>query len=692
MKNDMNNPNSISTYKYTNHLAGESSLYLLEHAHNPVDWYPWGPEAITKAKKLDLPIFLSIGYASCHWCHVMEHESFENEAIAKILNERFVCIKVDREQRPDLDQIYMTFTQAMTGSGGWPMSVFLAPNLKPFFAGTYFPPDDRMGRPGFAHIITEISKAYEENKQQIVDSSEGIYQEIVTHLNVRGDSTRLSDSLIAQGVNDLMKNFDHGYGGFGSAPKFPHPTELALFLRYARKSGDISFLLAAEKALQGMARGGIYDQVGGGFARYSTDAHWLVPHFEKMLYDNALLITTYCDAYQISRNPLYLNTICGTLDFILREMTDTSGGFYSALDADSEGEEGKFYLWSKAEVEQALGADAVLFAPYYNVTAEGNFEGRNILNLDTNSDRAKDRYRGDDFDQIMSRSLTKLLQIRGGRVRPATDDKVLTSWNGLALSAFSRGYQVSGDSRYLAAARKNAEFVERELCRDGKLTHSFRNGAHSKGEFLEDYAFYVRGLLDLFESDSSADNGRWLRFATSLADTALTEFLDADGIFYLRPAEQEDLIMRPKEETDGAIPASGSVMINNLLRLNRLTDKKEYLDRAELALKAISGQMAKYPSALASALLALDYQLSDKVEIVIVGDGTERDKMLAELHRQYAPNRIVALSAKGDKSVSPLFEGRGADDGQVHAYVCRNSVCSLPAVSVDELKQRLHGE
>lgn len=678
-----------TTYKFTNHLIGESSPYLLEHAHNPVNWYPWGDEAIKKARDLDLPIFLSIGYASCHWCHVMEHESFENEEIAEILNEKFVCIKVDREQRPDLDQIYMTFTQAMTGSGGWPMSVFLAPNLKPFFAGTYFPPDDRMGRPGFKYIITEISKAYEENKDQVIDSTEGIFNEIVTHMNVRGDSARLSDSMLTQGAGSLMKNFDQAYGGFGSAPKFPHATELALFLRYARKSGDISFLLAAQKALNGMARGGIYDQVGGGFARYSTDAHWLVPHFEKMLYDNALLASLYAEAFQITQEPLYLETVKGTLDFILREMTDTTGGFYSALDADSEGEEGKFYVWSKDELEQILGVDAPLFLRYYDVTEEGNFDGKNILNIAPNSDSLREQNGAKEFDLLMKRDLNKLLLARTKRVRPATDDKIVTSWNGLALSALCKGYQITGDDKYLRAARKNAEFVSTQLYPDGKLVHSYRLGVRSKGEFLEDHAYYVRGLRDLYESDPSPDNSRWLKLATALTDSAVSLFLDKDGVFYLRPQGESDLIMRPKDESDGAIPAAGSYMINNLIRLNRLTDRKEYLDKAEMALKALSGQLAKYPSSMASTLLALDYYLSDKVEVVIVGTGPERDRMLEEVYHKYIPNRIVAISGSGDKSISPLFEGRASDNGQVRAYVCRNSVCTLPASTAAELKERL---
>jgi uncharacterized protein YyaL (SSP411 family) len=686
----MTNQNNGSP-AHTNRLIGENSPYLLSHAHNPVDWYPWGEEAIARARELDRPIFLSVGYAACHWCHVMEHESFENEAIAEILNREFVCIKVDREQRPDLDHIYMNFTQALTGAGGWPMSVFLAPNLKPFFAGTYFPPENTQGRPGFKYIIEEIAKAYRETKEQIIESSEGIFNEILNHLNRRGDTTRINDAMMTQGVESLLKNFDHGYGGFGSAPKFPHATELALFLRHARKSGDISYLLAAEKALYGMARGGIYDHVGGGFARYSTDARWLVPHFEKMLYDNALLVTTYSDAWLITQSELYLKTIRGTLDFILREMTDESGGFYSALDADSEGVEGKFYVWTRDEIVNALGSDAELFCSYFNVTEAGNFEGNNILNIDIASDRVREKQNAAEFDATMSKCLSRLLKFRSGRVRPLTDDKVLTSWNGLTLTAMCRGYRITRDQRYLDAARANAEFVKRYMYRDGALGHTWRKGNLSGGEFLEDYAFYIRGLLDLFETDGSEENGLWLQFARDLTDRALEVFMDRDNSFYLRPDHQTDLIIRPREETDNAIPAASSSMLHNLVRLYRLTNNKPYVEKAELGLKSISGQLARFPGSMASALLALDYFLGEKTEVVITGDGAEREEMIRLVHQKYMPHGVIAISHNADQTVSPLFEGRQAQKGQAQAFVCRNSVCGLPAHTVSELSEQLHG-
>lgn len=672
---------------YSNHLVHESSPYLLSHAHNPVNWYPWGQEAIERAKAEDKPIFLSIGYAACHWCHVMERESFENETIAGMLNDKFICIKVDREQRPDIDHIYMTFTQAMTGHGGWPMSVFLAPNLRPFFAGTYFPPDNQMGRPGFLHIITELANAYAESRAQVVESADAIFDEVYRHVSQTGDTTPVSESMLTTAVSYLMRNFDHSHGGIGAAPKFPHPLELSLFLRYSRRSGDLTYMLAAEKALSAMARGGIYDQIGGGFARYSTDAKWLVPHFEKMLYDNALLVPTYLEAYQISGNQLYLETVRGTLDFILRELADQQGGFYSALDADSEGEEGKYYVWTTSELRELLGPDADIVIRYFNATDQGNFEGKNILHLSLQSDQMELSVGEDQLKSVLRTATTKLLEARGRRVRPLTDDKILTSWNGLAVSALCKGYQVTGDGRYLDAAIRNAEFVQRELWRDGKLTHAWRQSVHSPGEFLEDYAYYIRALIDLYESDNRSDNNRWLEFAVTLADR-VAQFTDADGAFYLRPDKQDDLIYRPREESDSSVPAPGSVMLLNLLKLHRLNEKNEYMEMAQRGLRAISGQLARYPSGMTSALFAVDFYLSRKVEIVIVGEGAVRDGMLQEIHRRFLPNRVIAIAGTSG-GTGPLFEGRASTDGATRGYVCIDSVCSLPALTVEDFAKRL---
>ncbi|MFZ5979341.1 MAG: thioredoxin domain-containing protein, partial [Candidatus Zixiibacteriota bacterium] len=652
------------------------------------DWYPWGEEALNKARELDRPIFLSIGYAACHWCHVMERESFENEAVAVILNEHFVSIKVDREQRPDLDNIYMAFTVAMNGNGGWPMTVFLTPDLKPFFTGTYFPPEDGYGRPGFGRLLSEIVRVYRDNRNQLVNSSEEIFRHVVSNIKPVSDSGSLAPALIPAAARELMQGFDRQYGGFGQQPKFPHPVELSFFLRHFYRTGDRDFLEAAEKALKGMARGGIYDQLGGGFARYATDRNWLVPHFEKMLYDNALLVETYAEAYQLTGEAFYLEIVTGTLDFMLREMRDETGGFYAALDADSEGEEGKFYVWSKEAIERVLGEKATPFMAYYGITASGNFEGHNILHVSGQASRMRKETAVADFDGYLKDCRDRLFAARSQRIRPLTDDKILTSWNGLALSALCRGYQVSGDERYLKAAFENAVFVLGELGRDGKLTHAYRKGVHSSGEFLEDYAFFVRGLLDLYESDRTADNRRWLAAAERLALRGIELFMDGDGSFYLRPDNLADLIVRPKDEHDGATPAPGSIMINNLLKLSRLTEKKLYEMNAQKGLEALAGAMAQYPSRMTSALGALDFYLNDKIEMVLTGHNGKLGEFLKEIYGIYLPHRMIAISPDSAGNL-PLFEGRTAPDGKTTVYICRNSVCSLPVTTVEELRRSL---
>ncbi len=676
-----------ANHKHTNRLIDENSPYLLQHAHNPVDWHPWGDEALRKAKTEDKPIFLSIGYAACHWCHVMERESFENEDIAAILNRHYVSIKVDREQRPDLDQIYMAFTIAMTGAGGWPMSVFLTPDLKPFFAGTYFPPQDFHGRPGFTRVLTEIAAAYRENKQELQESSESIFEQVRGFVSASPSETILTPSLIKKCADTLMGTFDHRHGGFGRAPKFPHGIELSFFLRHYKATGDLGFLRAAEQALTAMADGGIYDHLGGGFARYSTDEKWLVPHFEKMLYDNALLTPVYGEAYQITGNPRYRAVVIETLDWVLREMTDSTGGFYSAMDADSEGEEGKFYVWSKEEIGQLLGDQADLFCHYYNVSDQGNWEGKNILHRSDETERLRrDRNEGE-IDRVIAEGKRMLFEARHRRVRPGIDDKILTSWNGLMLSALCRGYQVTGEERFLQAAIRNASFIQQTLVRGGVLTHSYREGKHSEGEFLEDYAFLLRGLIDLFETDPAGDND-WIGFADQLATRAVALFMDGDGHFYLRPADAPDLIMRPRDETDGAIPAAGSIIMKALLKLERITGNKDHLHAAIKALRAVAGLIDKYPSGTASAALALQYYTGDKIEIVLVGSGAEREAMRRAIYDRFIPDRVVAMSETG-REPWPLFEGREPGNGQATAYVCRNSVCRLPATTLVQLSEQL---
>ncbi|HEX2897051.1 MAG TPA: thioredoxin domain-containing protein [candidate division Zixibacteria bacterium] len=673
-----------SNSKNRNRLANESSPYLLQHADNPVDWYPWGKEALNKAKAEDKPIFLSIGYSACHWCHVMAHESFENPDIAALMNVNFINIKVDREERPDLDEIYMSFTTAMTGSGGWPMSVFLTPDLKPFYAGTYFPPDERYGRPGFAKVLAQLSEAYKSQKKELVESSENIFKALAEQVHADVKQAELDQNALSKACEQLYSNFDRESGGFGTQPKFPHPTELSLFLRQYDQSDDSRFLNAAELALKNMARGGIYDQIGGGFHRYATDNKWLVPHFEKMLYDNALLVPVYADAFQITNNDLYLKIIRETLDFLLREMTSPEGGFYSALDADSEGEEGKFYVWDIAEIKNALDEDAERFVQYFNVTSNGNFEGHNILNVTTRSEQNPK-----EFEAHIEKSKKILLESRSKRIRPHTDDKILTSWNGLAISAFCRGYQVTGERRFLNAATQCASFINDKLYRNGKLTHSYREGVHSGSEFLEDYSFLIRGLLDLYESDIMSGNGKWIEWAQELSDSALKHFQDEKGRFYLRPDGHEDLIFRPKEVRDGAIPSAGSIMLGNLLKLNRITGNNQYLNAAEKGLRGLSANVAEYPAGMASAVGALDYYFRDKIEIVISGKGEKLEEVLNAVYQRYLPNRVIAFDPD-NKSSLPLFEGRQANSAEVRAYICRNSVCRLPVTTVEALKNQLN--
>lgn len=675
--------------KFTNKLVGENSPYLLSHAHNPVNWYPWGDEALKKAKDEDKPIFLSIGYSACHWCHVMERESFENEQIAAILNKYFISIKVDREQRPDLDQIYMTFTQAMTGHGGWPMSVFLTPDLKPFYAGTYFPPTSQYGRVGFEQLIIEIGEAYKEDKENIVASADNIFSQINDRLKVSEENSgELSEEYISNAANALMGTFDHQFGGFGHAPKFPHATELALFLCMYNKTDTKLYLESTEKALNAMADGGIYDQIGGGFARYSTDERWLVPHFEKMLYDNGLLVQTYADAYQITKNDYYKEIIHGTLDFILTELTDESGGFYSALDADSEGEEGKFYVWDKSEIDKILGDDASLFCDLFNVSEKGNFEGKNILHKTEISHKLYDTFTDVEKNKIKS-SIKKLYDARAKRIRPLTDDKILTSWNGMALSAFTRGYQVTRDKKYLDAALKNASFVRSELFRSNALTHSYRKGIHSDGAFLEDYAYYLKGLLDLYELDRSDNNVQWIQFASQLASEAIELFMDDNGKLYLRPDSLNDLIMRPSDETDSAVPAAGSILLQSLVKLHRITGDADFINAFEKGINALTAKMKIYPNGMASAVLALDYFLNDKIEIVVVGDSSEKEKIFELVDASYIPNSVIAYHPNGDVDI-PLFENRKVTDGELQVYVCINSVCKLPVSTADEFQIQLN--
>jgi len=683
-----NKTKTIHSKKQANHLVNESSPYLLQHAYNPVDWYPWSEQSLQKAHDEDKPIFLSIGYSACHWCHVMEKESFENEEIAAILYEHFISIKVDREQRPDLDQIYMSATMAMNGSGGWPMSVFLTPDLKPFFAGTYFPPDDMYGRPGFKRLITSIAAEYKNNRDNIEKYAQSLTDALKQTHPSDTTTESIQPDIIDTAVNQQMKNYDSINGGFGGAPKFPHPTDLSFLMQRFAATENKNLLNAIEHSLMSMARGGIYDHIGGGFFRYSVDAQWLVPHFEKMLYDNAMLAVTYGEAYQLTHNEFYRQIVRETLDFMLREMHNENGGFYSSLDADSEGEEGKYYVWKKSEIEQLLDNDVNHFCRYYNITDEGNFENAtNILNINKDSDmhRRSSGLKSDTFEKIINRQKEILFQKRQKRTRPFTDDKILTSWNGLTISALAKGYQITGEKKYRTAAIQTADFIENSLYKNNKLMHSYREVKISEGLFLEDHAYFIQGLLDLYEI---AYDLKWIKLAEKLANDAIAFFSDEAGNLYLSPADQNDHFIRPRDIIDGALPAPGSILIHSLIKLADITGKQEFAKKTDKFINALSPTINQMPHEMISAVSAYDYFISDRIQIVIVGQ-QNRNLFINEVYRQYLPNAILVVSKNGEEKLG-LLQGRQSN-GTTVAYICNNFECNLPADSPELFRKQLAG-
>ena len=678
-----------------NRLSQETSPYLLQHSDNPVDWYPWGDEALSRARDEDRPILLSIGYSACHWCHVMERESFENEEIASLMNENFVNIKVDREERPDLDAVYMEAVQMLTGSGGWPMTVFLTPEGRPYYGGTYFPPEDRQGMPGFPRLLAAASQAYRTNKGEI----ERVTRQLADQMGRSGQMPRgvnpLTTEVMHTAYSQLATQFDHLNGGFGNAPKFPQPMTPEFMLRYHQHGFNLRALEMVQLTLQKMAYGGIYDQVGGGFHRYSTDAYWLVPHFEKMLYDNALLARLYLHAWQITSNPLYRRITEETLDYVLREMTDTAGGFYSAQDADSEGVEGKFFVWTPDELRAALGPDAELVMGYYGVTDRGNFEGANILNVPKHpEDYADERgvSEGELSEAVQSARAT-LLEIRERRVHPLLDDKVLTGWNGLMLRSFAEAGAALNRAEYLDAARRNAAFLLDSM-RDenGRILRTWRNGQAKLLGYLEDYACLADGLLALHEATLES---RWLREANVVAEGIIELFWDdAVGGFYDTGSDHESLMIRPRDVFDNAQPCGGSVATDVLLRLAIITGNDDFATKAATPIRALQPLLGRAPSATGHWLGALDFYVSLPKEVVIVGpaDGEITRSMLEEVGKRYLPNRVVV--GVGDPSSpplgnSPLLEQRVMQDGAPTAYVCQHYVCQLPVTTAEALAAQL---
>jgi len=674
-----------------NRLAGETSPYLLQHAHNPVEWYPWGFEALERARAETKPIFLSIGYSACHWCHVMERESFENPEIAELMNEHFVNIKVDREERPDLDSIYMAAVQAMTGHGGWPMSVFLTPDLQPFFGGTYYPPTDSRGMAGFPRVLLSVSKAWDERRDEIVSSAAEMTEQLnaMSQVPSAGDGT-LDARLLDRATQALVRAFDPTYGGFGSAPKFLHTMDLRGLLRHYARTNDSQALHIVRLTLDKMARGGIYDHLGGGFARYSTDERWLAPHFEKMLYDNALMTTVYLEAYQVTRDAEYARVARETLDYILERMTDPEGGFYSTEDADSEGVEGKYYVWSLEEVSKILGTEkAKTFAYVYGVTEQGNWEKTNILHLPkTVAQAAAMLGRGEtELRTELAQSRANLLAVRATRIAPAKDTKILTSWNGLMLSPMAEGSRILGEERYLDAARKAASFLlDRMMTSDGLLLHSIRDGQAKLNGYLDDYANLVDGLTRLYEA---CGEPRWIESALRLAEVMIAEFLDREeGSFFYTGRNHEALIARTKELYDNATPAANSMVATALLRLGALTDRSELTDIGRSALESVRLVMEKAPTAAGQALIALDFLLAAPKEFAVVAnpeDGEFR-AVLETLASRFMPHKVVAPRRIGGASASPkvvpLLADRTVRDGRTTVYVCERMTCQAPVVGV----------
>jgi uncharacterized protein YyaL (SSP411 family) len=682
---------------HTNHLIHETSPYLRQHAHNPVNWFPWGEEALQRARELDRPIFLSIGYSACHWCHVMEHESFEDPDIGNLLNDYFVSIKVDREERPDLDQIYMTAVQMMTHHGGWPMSVFLTPDLKPFYGGTYFPPEDRFGMPSFRRVLQAVLDAWQNRRAAIQQQSEEITEHLQRSGTLEPGDGVLNEQILKTATSQLRQVFDNVFGGFGRAPKFPHAMDVRLLLRTWKRFGDDSALDMVRKTLDGMARGGMYDHLGGGFHRYSTDARWLVPHFEKMLYDNALLVPAYLEAFQATGEPFYREVVEETLAYVSREMTSAEGGFFSTQDADSEGEEGKFFVWSKAEVEQVLGPElAPQFCSVYDVTGEGNWEGHNIL-YRTRGDEQEARLLGLPVSELrakLDQAKQKLLEVRGRRVWPGRDEKILTSWNGLMISAFAQAGAALDRRGYVEHAEAAAHFVWGRLrTAQGRLLRTTAGNAEPRlNAYLEDYACIIEAFTRLYEASFAAV---WIERALNLTDIMIDQFWDdKDGGFFFTGRDHEQLIARTKDPHDSSIPSGNSMAVTALLRLAKLTGRSDLFDRAERTLRAFSGLLSSAPLAAGQMLVALEFYLGPVNEIAVVGEPASADTLQAlQLLRQgFRPRQVLAFKDVQEKSEYldkqvPLLANK-TSHGPVTVYVCRNFACQEPIVHIEALRQQ----
>jgi uncharacterized protein len=676
---------------HTNRLAREKSPYLLQHAHNPVDWFAWNGEAFEKARRESKPIFLSIGYSTCHWCHVMERESFEDEKIGKFLNEHFVSIKVDREERPDVDKIYMTFVQSTTGSGGWPLNVFLTPALEPFFGGTYFPPDARYGRPSFLQLLQQISMLWQERKNEVIASSDEIHARLENAMANSVESEFSSTADVLKNAAEFFKKiYDAQNGGFGGAPKFPQPSIPSLILRAAKRFSDDEAARMVLHTCDKMAAGGIHDQLGGGFSRYAVDAEWLVPHFEKMLYDNAQLTQLYLDAFLISRDSRHAKIVRDILDYVLRDMTDPGGGFFSAEDADSEGHEGKFYCWTKSELSKLLTVDEFnVAAKYFGITTEGNFvdhshpqplTGQNVLSVVNPNVPAQDL-------PLLELAKSKMLAARSKKIRPHLDDKILASWNGLILGAFARAGIILGDEKYLAAVEKNLSFIREKLwdAKSKTLFHRWRDGERDNVQLLEAYAFLLSGVIELYEATLEPAH---LDFAIEIADAMLAKFYDAEnGGFWQSAADSKDLILRVKDDYDGAEPSGNSVATLSLLKLGAITGRKHFTEAAEKTLRLFSARLQNFPQAMPFMLHALDFSLQEPKRVVITGknDSSSFQELLRAAYSVYQPNKIVLGNAGAVEEFAKTLPAKN----EATVYFCSGNSCQSPTSDAAEVKELL---
>jgi uncharacterized protein len=684
-----------------NRLIKEKSPYLLQHAHNPVNWFPWGEEAFNKANAEDKPIFLSIGYSTCHWCHVMEKESFEDEETAKLINDAFVAIKVDREERPDIDGIYMSVCQILTRSGGWPLTIIMTPNRKPFFAGTYFPKNDRFGKSGLLSIIPRIMDLWKNRRQELLDSSEEITLAVKASSKIN-TGNQSGEEIFQLAFEDFKIKYDPEYGGFGKAPKFPIPHNLTFLLRYWRRYKDDSALGMVENTLTKMRLGGIYDDIGYGFHRYSTDRQWLVPHFEKMLYDQALLVPIYLEAYQATNKKLYIETAEEILSYVMKEMTSPTGGFYSAEDADSEGEEGKFYIWTEDEITNLLHEDSDFALTIYNIQKEGNWRDpisaeknmTNILHMTKTLEEIAADFKcpPEPVKERLIKIRSLLFEYRKHRIHPFKDDKILTDWNSLMITAFSKAAQVTGNEVYISFARSGADFISEYLTnKSGKLLHRYRDGDSSISGNIDDYAFYIQALLDLYETSFSIDN---LNEAKYMIDLAIHDFWDAEtGGFFFSSKDSTELIVNQKEIYDGAIPSGNSIMILNLLRMSKITADADYEEKAMMINRAFSSIISRSPTAFAQALIGYDFGFGPSFEIVISSNEYDHyaHMMVKEIRKCYQPAKIVLVKTVSNnlQNIAPYVSGQNPINGKAAVYLCKNFSCDFPIADYKNIREVL---